>query len=92
MSNYIEVTKEEYEIIMDGDDSDRFKVIEKGDWISEGKFECREVIVKETSTNKYYAAVQSRSGSWFTDYEFEDDLELVEVEPVEVTKIEYKVV
>lgn len=92
MANYLEIPEEEYEDIMFGEDTERFKIIREGDWISEGKFECREVIVQELSTEKYYAAGQARAGSWFTDYEFEDDLELVEVEPVEVTKIKYKVV
>ncbi len=92
MVNYLTVSKEEYDDIMAGFHSERFEIIEKGDWISEGKYESREVVVLEKETGKYYAAGQSRSGSYFTDYEWENDLDLVEVKPVEVTKIEYKVV
>jgi len=87
----ITVSDEELELIKEGL-SERFEVIEDGDWISEGKYENRKVVVKEISTGKFYMFCHSRSGSPFTDYDFMMDTSPAECEPVQVTKTIYKVI
>ena len=92
MANYLNLSEEDYDMIMSGLDTENFEVIEDGDFVSEGKYEHKESVVRHKETGKYYSVFQSRTGSYFTDYEFENDLEAVEVEPVEVTKTIYKVI
>lgn len=92
MANCINIDQEEYDVITDGEDTVNFSVIEDGDFVSGGKYEHKESVIKDKNTGKYYSVFQSRTGSYFTDYHFEDDLEAVEVEPVEVTETIYKIV
>lgn len=51
------------------EDSERFEIVEEGDWVDDGKYSLREIIVKDTTTGKHYSADYSRSGSYYTDYE-----------------------
>ena len=76
------------------EDTEEFKVIEIGDWVSEGKYEhCRVIFLKG---NKYYELHVSRTGSYFTDWyycwEYTDSYECEEVEQVEVKKMEWRLV
>ena len=78
-------------------DSDVFELVEMGKWVSEGKYEYQNVILKEKATGKYYRFSHSRSGSYHTDYTYDweyggrgDTFELTEVEPVEKTVIYWK--
>lgn len=64
-----------------------------GDWISEGKYEYREMVSEVLEDNKgtgiYLAQNQSRSGSHFTDWNYETEkCELVEryEEVIKVTR------
>lgn len=69
MTNF---TTEEIKDIAWGDNPD-FVVIEDGDWINEYKdCDVREVIVQQQSTGKYFRIDQSRSGSYYSDYEYDD--------------------
>ena len=67
----------------DGLDED---IVEDGDWVDDGKYSFRTSIVKHN--DKYFEISESRSGSYFTDYHY-DDPEAYEVTPeikmVEVT-------
>lgn len=81
----IAVAKEDY----DGDDCEDFKVIEEGEWIDDGKYSSCETIIKHKQ--EYYNVYQARSGSYFTDYEY-DDPEVYKVVPKEVVKTVWKVV
>lgn len=69
-----------------------FELIVDGDWVSEGKYDLKESIYKNLETGKFYVSCSSRSGSYFSDYEYEGPEELVEVTPVETTTVIYKVV
>ena len=62
-------------------------VVDKGRWISDGKYDNKETIVQYEG--KHYCIDQYRSGSYFTDYESEEP-EVYEVEPYEVTEIRWK--
>lgn len=83
MTNF---TTEEIKGIAWGDNPD-FVVTEDGDWINEYKdCDVREAIVQQQSTGKYFCIDQSRSGSYYSDYEY-DDPQIIEVAKV-VKKVE----
>lgn len=65
--------------------SKELEYIERGSWEVDHKYENRETIVKYQ--DKYYCILENRSGSYFTDYEYNDPF-VYEVQPikVEVTK------
>lgn len=74
-------TKEQIkEMIEDG----AKELVEKqvGDWISEGKWESQESIYLHEPSQTYWSYYQSRSGSYYTEYYY-DDPEITEVVPVE---------
>ncbi|MCA8110264.1 hypothetical protein [Burkholderia cepacia] len=73
------------------DEDERLEEVERGAWESDGKYELRTDIVKDTRTGKFYAIHQSRSGSYWSDYEY-GDTEANEVEPVQVTVTQWKAV
>lgn len=60
------------DIIFEGyeDGDDEIKIINKGDWIDDGKYSYKETVVEYQ--NKFYVIQESRSGSYFTDYHYED--------------------
>lgn len=58
------------------------EVVEVEDWIDEGKYSYQNTIVKYQ--DKFYNVSQSRSGSYFTDYFYNDPV-VTEVKPVEKT-------
>lgn len=61
------------------EDSDEIEIIEVGEWEIEYKdCACKESIVK--LEGKYYSITESRSGSYYSDY-FYDEPTIVEVEP-----------
>jgi|SRR5690606_7021433 len=91
--NHITITEEDYETLTCGGDTERFKIVEESDWVVEHKYEYREIIFEDKETSKFYRIVESRydAGSYYTDYLYDDPvLECTEVEPVEVTTIQYR--
>lgn len=85
---------------MDVDDLN-FYTVEDRPWTSDGKYEYRSDIVEITPDTPhldddypelipgYYEITYSRSGSYFTDYEYGDTY-VIEVEPYEVTETKYR--
>jgi len=66
------------------------EVEHRGEWISSGKYQDQEVILRDTTTQKFYVFHHSRSGSPFSDYYYTledkpDEVELTEV--VKTTKV-----
>lgn len=59
-----------------------FEIIDYGKWINDGKYDERDSIVKYK--DRYFNINQSRSGSYFTDYDYGDQ-DVWEVEPFEET-------
>lgn len=55
--------------------------VEEGEWVSEHKYQMRDDVWKWK--DKFFMISQSRSGSYHTDYYY-DDPECCEVKPVEV--------
>jgi len=64
-------------------------ITEKGVWVEYGKYSYRTSVIK--IEDKFYEIQESRSGSYYTDYYYEDP-EIYEVTPKEVviTKTVYE--
>lgn len=77
------------EILHDMHDESLFEIVDEGDWRSDGKYDNREVIFKDLTTEKLYAFWASRTGSYYSEYEVQVD-DAFEVKPVEVTIIQYE--
>ena len=61
------------------EETDDIEIIEQGNWEIQYKDRaCLESIVK--FEGKYYSIVQNRSGSYYTDYNYDDPI-ITEVEP-----------
>lgn len=71
-----EFKTELYELFEDGDKA--VKIVEDGDWIDDGKYSFKDTIV--TYQDTYYQISESRSGSYFTDYHYNDP-EIFQVAP-----------
>jgi len=75
--------------VMFDDEDPELTIINEGSWIDDGKYSFRTSYVK--IEDKYYEIEQRRSGSYYTDYYY-DDPEVYEVIPekVVITKTIYK--
>lgn len=85
--------KDTMKAIIFGDSPDGFECVEEGDWISEGKYECAEYIFLAPD-EKHYAISCGRTGSYFTDWDYDceywdEEVEVNEVELKEVVKMEW---
>lgn len=72
-----------------------FEIVEKGEWEQDGKYQSKYFIFK--FNNKFYRLHTSRSGSPFTDWNYDseywdDTVECSEVEKIEVVKHIWKTV
>jgi len=81
--------------ITEEDTPEGFEIVEEGEWIQDYKYQCREIVFK--FEDKHYSLVESRSGSAFTDWDYDsewwpEEVEVTEVEPVEVKVIEWRAV
>ncbi|MDE1381234.1 hypothetical protein [Bacillus licheniformis] len=72
--------------LCDENDNVLFEVEEFSDWHDGGKYSDAEVVFKDVKTEKYYSYSLTRSGSYFTSYEYE-----VWDRPVEVKKVEKQI-
>jgi hypothetical protein len=83
---------EDIKELLDEEDVEGFELVEMGDWVSEGKYECSTSIFK--FQDKFYLITDSRTGSHYTDWYYEssdwgDEIECTEVVPKEITKIKW---
>lgn len=84
MSNKIFIENTEDLIgLIGGYDTEGYKVIEEGDWVSSGKYEEKECIIQDINTGKYYRIFADRTGSYYSDYYYNYYSEAVEVEQIE---------
>mgnify|MGYP003552023679 CR=1 FL=1 len=87
--NNLELNKELSEKVFqeDFEESDGIEIIEDGDWDDQGKYQYKCIIF--SMNDKYYQTVVTRSGSYFSnyDYQFESPEEVIKEEKV-VTKTE----
>jgi hypothetical protein len=70
----------------DIEDIEDTEIIEEGDFVSEGKYEVCETVFKYKG--ELFSVVQSRSGSYYTDYYY-DTPSFYAVEPKVITKTVY---
>lgn len=87
MSNKIKITETVAQEILH-EDSDLYEIVENGDWVSDGKYDIKDIVVKEIATGFHYSGYWYRSGSYYTDYDYQYPTELVRVEKRE--KITYE--
>lgn len=66
-------------------DGVELRVVEEGDWLSEGKYESCEVIF--TDGERFYSAEATRSGSYFSDYTYNSEWDDGDADVVEVRKV-----
>ncbi len=69
-----------------------FIVVEEGDWVSDGKYQSTTHIFQRKSDGKYFAQNWYRSGSYLSDYYYNDPEDLYEVERKEVVTVQWKMV
>lgn len=70
------------------DDLDEFERVEKGEWVSDYKYENRETVYLHKPTGRLVEVSESRCGSYWSDYEYYEP-SLQEVRPEEVTVTRY---
>lgn len=92
-----EFKTEDLKEIMWGGDTENLELVEEGDWISEGKYECADFTFKDKRDGKFYQFYCSRSGSHFSDWYYDhedwgDTHEATEVEKVEVVTTTWQAV
>lgn len=63
-------------------------VVEDSDWISDGKYDYRTVVL--LIEDSYYRVGRSRSGSYYSGWEYDDDYFITEVEPYTKTVTKYR--
>lgn len=61
------------------EDSDLYEIIEEDDWTQDGKYQFANTVV-QTPDGKYWSIRQSRSGSYHTDWYYNDP-DVIEVTP-----------
>ncbi len=81
--NQITLTEEEARSLA-SEDLDGYKRVERGEWICDGKWEYQDLVFEHLETGKFYLQTNARSGSEFTDYEYEADTELQQVEEKQI--------
>ena len=81
------LTKEEVEEIFH-DDHDDYELVKEGEWVSEGKYEFCDNTFKDAD-GTHWCVSASRAGSYFTDWEYGYEDEIIEVEEKEVTVKEW---
>ena len=69
------------------DESDELKTVHVGYWYDSGKYSYRETIVEYNGV--LYGIEECRSGSYFSDYNYEDP-DIYEVEEFEEVVVVYK--
>ena len=87
----MKISKEIYEALCWDKEVDGFEVVDDSDWIDEGKYQLRTIVVEHV--NKFYSTAFGRTGDAWSGYEldlYDDTYELQEVVPKEVTKIVYE--
>lgn len=87
--NPLELNKEQQEAIFREDDIEGFEytIEEELDWDDDGKYQFGGCIFKHG--DKFYSINVTRSGSYFTDYDFQFNHKVREVKKVQVIKEEW---
>lgn len=70
------------------DSENGFECMDAGEWVSEHKYAYHTAVFKHMVTGRFIAVCQSRSGSYYSDYEY-GDTDIYEVFPRTVTQTIY---
>lgn len=54
------------------DEDESLETVQEGRWLNDLKWQHREDIVKHTASGTFWEITQSRSGSYWDDYEYAD--------------------
>lgn len=77
-------TEEYIEELCSEEGNEEYEFVSEQEWISEGKYEWSSMIFKDKKGN-FWQANQGRSGSHFTDWFYQYEPGLIQVEMKEVT-------
>ena len=83
----IKLTSKELEAIY-MEESDKHFLVEEDKWISQGKYETKDIIFRDEETEKTYRGYVSRSGDYYSDYTWESEYANMEVQCKAVAKKE----
>lgn len=72
------------ECLVDENDNVLFELVDGEAWEDGGKYSSTSAIFKDERTGKHYSFGITRSGSYFSHYEYEFDTDITEVELREV--------
>lgn len=89
-------SKEHMLMVVDGDcPTDDYEIVEQSDWTVDHKYEYRDTIF--SFKGEFFMITEGRSGSYFTEYNYDseywnDEVETTAVEQVEVTIKEWRAI
>ena len=55
------------------ENSEKYELIEEGEWTQDGKYQTCDVVFKDNQTDKTYMMCLGRSGSYHTDWYYSHD-------------------
>lgn len=84
----IQITEDQAALLHNGETVNGMKLIEECHWKDCGKYGTKKVIFSKD--NKRYSNILSRSGSFFTHYEYEYSTRCTEVQCVEIITHEWR--
>ena len=76
-------------VLICGEASDKYEVVDAGSWEDDGKYSIRDVIVKNKETGLTYSGCWTRTVSYFKDYDIFHPDELVQVKAVEKVIVDW---
>ena len=83
MTNTLPLTEKMCDALLDREDYEGKELVEEDNWDADGKYQSKEVIFNYGGLT--WVAYMSRSGSPFTDYEYDHPEEATQVQAVEKT-------
>lgn len=81
------LNKSEIDELRWAEDSEIFEIVDEGDWDVDCDWQLKALVVRDKRDGKLYSWGMQRSGSPYTDWEYEYDSELIEVERVERVEV-----
>lgn len=87
----VSLSEEDVENLWDavGNESDGYRTVEILPWNDQGKYQFQPVIIEHLDSGGFYQFNVSRSGSYFTDYEYNLPTTAYKVKKIERTIFEW---
>jgi len=67
-----------------------YEVVERGPWEDDGKYQNKSIILRDTTDGTFWRYWITRTGSYYSEYYYTYDTEIVHVEKEEVTVTRWK--